>query len=100
MQSLIEQKFAAYADSDDECEVEDRRPSVFKFLLGKVKHKNVNRVDMIKLGRAHLRSLGDLGICKNLSICILPDNFISRFDALISCIGLTKLDLHGNQVQD
>lgn len=60
--------------------------------------KDLAQVFLLKLPNSHLRSIGDIGLCSNLTICILSNNFISRFDSLVGCMSLMKLDLHSNQV--
>ena len=53
----------------------------------------------MRLVNAHMRTIGDIGLCQNLRICILNNNYITRFDALVTCTQLVKLDLHSNQVK-
>jgi len=60
--------------------------------------KDVMEVQLIRLSRSHLRTVGDIGLCRNLTICILDNNYMTRFDALVACEFLLKLDLHSNQV--
>ena len=60
--------------------------------------KDLSRVKMINLGSARLKNVGELGLCNNLTICLLGNNHIKTSDGLISCTQLTRLDLHSNRV--
>ena len=60
--------------------------------------KDLCRVQLISLQHAHLRSVGDIGLCVNLRICILSHNYIGRLDGLAMCENLLKLDVSSNQV--
>ena len=62
------------------------------------KEKDLSQIFLIKLPLSHLKSVGDIGLCSNLTICILSNNYITRFDGLVGCLFLMKLDLHNNQV--
>lgn len=55
-------------------------------------------VGYLNVSSQQLSSLGALEMCVSLRICILPDNYITEFDALARCSNLWALDLHGNQV--
>ena len=78
---------------------DDKKQRTKSFLKCDEEEIDLSGVYMIKLPGAHLRTVGDIGLCRNLQICILSNNFILRFDALVSCNYLLKLDLHGNQVR-
>ena len=54
---------------------------------------------LIRLETCRVRLLGDIGMCYNLTVCILGDNYLAKFDALSECRHLFKLDLHSNQVE-
>ncbi|CAL1544608.1 unnamed protein product [Lymnaea stagnalis] len=60
--------------------------------------KDIDTFKLVCLTGVHLRSLGDVGVCSNLTICLLANNFIAKFDSLRNCRQLIKLDLHSNQV--
>ena len=60
--------------------------------------KDLGRVKMIDLGSARLKSVGELGLCRNLTICLLGNNHIKKIEGLISCTQLIRLDLHNNRV--
>ena len=60
--------------------------------------RKLSRIKLVKLVGVHMRSLGDVGMCSKLRICVLHNNFLSRFDAIGACKYLMKLDLHSNQV--
>ena len=60
---------------------------------------DLSNVYMVRLPNAHLRTVGEIGQCQHIRICILNNNFILRFEALDTCRQLVKLDLHGNQVR-
>ena len=91
--SFLEENFAP------EEERTESRQSVFKSLLdNQKKNRDLNQVFLIKLTHSHVRGLGDIGMCNNLTICILSNNYLTRFDALQNCVNLMKLDLHSNQV--
>ncbi|KAK3594593.1 hypothetical protein CHS0354_000386 [Potamilus streckersoni] len=62
------------------------------------KIRDVSQLLMVKLCGVHLRKIGDINLCVNLKICILSNNFITKFDGLAECKQLVKLDLHGNQI--
>ena len=64
----------------------------------KIKEKDLSQIFLLKLPISHVRTVGDIGLCSNLTICILSNNYITRFDALVGCLFLMKLDLHSNQV--
>ncbi|RDD38681.1 Leucine-rich repeat and IQ domain-containing protein 3 [Trichoplax sp. H2] len=65
-----------------------------------------NTIDGLKLDQAQyfnlrnrrLIEIGSLYLCDNLTVCILANNFIRTFDALIYCNNLQMLDVHGNQI--
>ena len=40
--------------------------------------KDLGRVKMIDLGSARLKSVGELGLCRNLTICLLGNNHIRK----------------------
>ena len=65
----------------------------------KPKEADVGDLLLLKLPHARLRGVGDIGLCTNLQICILHNNYITRFDALAPCTQLVRLDLHSNQVR-
>ncbi|GFS23191.1 leucine-rich repeat and IQ domain-containing protein 3 [Elysia marginata] len=74
-----------------------------KELLQRCKEQNPNSKDitdfqLIRLRGVHLRVLGDIGACTNLTICLLSNNFITKIDSLIACRQMIKLDLHSNQL--
>ncbi len=60
--------------------------------------KDLLQISNVILPYSHIRMLGDIGLCSNLTICILNNNFIPEIDSLASCKGLQKLDVHSNQV--
>ena len=70
-----------------------------KSILDKTrKDKDLSSVFLMRLSCSHLKSVGDIGLCQNLTICILNNNYIKRIEPLVSCLFLMKLDLHSNQV--
>lgn len=69
-----------------------------KFAAGKTP-KDLAQVQLIHLTSAHLRTVGDIGLCRNLKVCILSNNYIRRIDGLVTCEKLVKLDLGHNQVR-
>ena len=62
------------------------------------KEYDLGVINLIKLQQYRLRTVGELSLCRNLTICILSNNFIIKIDGLSSCVNLVKLDLHSNQV--
>ncbi|XP_077986870.1 uncharacterized protein LOC144441193 [Glandiceps talaboti] len=60
--------------------------------------ESLRSIKLVKLVGVHLRDIVGIYTCKRLQICILHSNYISRFDALIACPELIKLDLHSNQI--
>ena len=90
--SFLEQSFLPEDDEDND---------ILNLKLSRSnekKEKDLSQIFLIKLPLSHLKSVGDIGLCSNLTICILSNNYITRFDALIGCLFLMKLDLHSNQV--
>ena len=59
---------------------------------------DLSLVWLVRLESCRVRLLGDVGLCHNLTVCILGGNYLARFDALAECRNLFKLDLHSNQV--
>ncbi|XP_078687299.1 uncharacterized protein LOC144919665 isoform X1 [Branchiostoma floridae x Branchiostoma belcheri] len=55
-------------------------------------------IQIVRMTQAHLRNIGYIQSCTRLQVCILSNNYITRFDALAACTMLVKLDLHSNQV--
>lgn len=45
-----------------------------------------------------IRSVKDIYLCTNLTICILNNNYLNKIHALMQCRRLRKLDLHNNQI--
>lgn len=81
--------------------ITEQVPQKFTFVQTKVKVPNgdkLSRMALVKLTNLRLRTLGDISFCTNLQICILHSNFLDKFDALVACRQLVKLDLHSNQV--
>lgn len=62
------------------------------------KETDLQQVVMVNLSCLLLKNLDNVGSCRSLSVCILAENFISKIDALITCVHIVKLDLKGNQV--
>lgn len=62
------------------------------------KKRSLKEIHYIHLSFAHIRTLGHIQACKRLKICILHNNYLSRFSALSNCPELIRLDLHSNQV--
>lgn len=62
--------------------------------------KDVTKYQLVRLCGVHLRKIGDVMYCANLRVCILSNNFLTKFDGLASCKQLIKLDLHSNQLSD
>ncbi|XP_006816860.1 leucine-rich repeat and IQ domain-containing protein 3-like, partial [Saccoglossus kowalevskii] len=62
------------------------------------KSETLRSIQMVRLVGVHLRDIGCIYTCKRLRICILHSNYINKFDALIACPELVKLDLHSNQI--
>ena len=88
--SFIEQNFLEEKDKN-----EKQKPLLDGL---KKKEKDLGGICMIKLAHAHMRSVGDIGLCHSLRILILPNNHITKLESLACCNNLIKLDLHGNQV--
>lgn len=86
--SFIEKKFLPAGDSKEKSFLAEYNK----------KHKDLSGLRIVKLVGAHLRTVGDIGLCSQLRICILSNNYITRIDGLVPCRQLIKLDLHGNQV--
>ena len=53
---------------------------------------------VLRMSCSRLRGIGEISQCYSLRVCILNNNYIRRFDALVSCSQLVRLDLHSNQV--
>eukprot|EP00063_Salmo_salar_P030157 XP_014004992.1 PREDICTED: leucine-rich repeat and IQ domain-containing protein 3 isoform X1 [Salmo salar] len=62
------------------------------------KETDLQQVVMVNLSCLLLKNLDNVGSCRSLSVCILAENFISKIDALITCVHIVKLDLKGNQI--
>jgi len=62
------------------------------------KKKHLKDIDVLDLSHVHIRTLGHIQSCRHLKICILHNNYLTRFIALANCPGLVRLDLHSNQV--
>ena len=89
--SFLEREFFPNEEEDD----------ILAFKLSgerKTKERDLSQIFLLKLPISHLRTVGDIGLCSNLTICILSNNYITRFDSLVGCLFLMKLDLHSNQV--
>lgn len=91
--NYLEEKFL---DSEQNGRKSKRKISVLDKYENK--EKDLDEIQVVKLTHARLRNVGELGLCHRLSICILSNNYITRFDALVSCVNLIKLDLHSNQI--
>lgn len=60
--------------------------------------KELTQIRVVSLCGLHVRELRDIGICANLRVVDLSNNFLAKIEPLINCPHLLKLDLHGNQV--
>ncbi|XP_059143516.1 uncharacterized protein LOC131930870 [Physella acuta] len=60
--------------------------------------KDIRKFRIVCLNGLHLRTLGDIQACNNLTICLLANNYLTKFDSLVTCTQLIKLDLHSNQL--
>ncbi len=90
--SFLEENFAPEEDPGS-------GQSLFRSILDdNKKTRDLNQVFLIKLVDSHIRGLADIGMCNNLTICILSNNYLTRFDVLTNCVNLMKLDVHSNQV--
>nr|CAB3260801.1 uncharacterized protein LOC100176074 [Phallusia mammillata] len=73
------------------------------FLLDRCKTSNqqtrsLKEIEYIHLTNFHVRSLGHIQSCRHLRVCILHNNYLTRFNALENCPCLIRLDLHSNQI--
>ncbi|KAK0063567.1 leucine-rich repeat and IQ domain-containing protein 3 [Biomphalaria pfeifferi] len=59
---------------------------------------DVTKFRLISLAGIHIRNLGDIWCCSNLTICLLSNNYLTKIDSLAHCKHLIKLDLHSNQL--
>ncbi|ELT97561.1 hypothetical protein CAPTEDRAFT_143173 [Capitella teleta] len=83
----------------EEAEEEKEAPRLTSILdAPKERKKDPSRVLFVRLDHVRLRNVGELGICHQLTICVLSNNYITHFDALAPCVNLIKLDLHSNQI--
>ncbi|GCB76352.1 hypothetical protein scyTo_0020464, partial [Scyliorhinus torazame] len=64
------------------------------------KKKKLEEIVAVNLSEQFLKNLGSLPNCSALKICHLARNYITKFDALINCPNLIKLDLHGNHISE
>ena len=66
----------------------------------KLDHKatKLAHVALLRMSGMKLMDLGEVGACSRLRVCIMPGNYLTRFDILANCPELVKLDLHSNQV--
>uniref|UniRef100_H2YJZ8 Leucine-rich repeat and IQ domain-containing protein 3 n=1 Tax=Ciona savignyi TaxID=51511 RepID=H2YJZ8_CIOSA len=55
-------------------------------------------IEYIHLSHFHIRTLGHIQSCRHLRVCILNNNYLTRFSALENCPYLVRLDLHSNQI--
>ena len=63
---------------------------------------NKDRLDsiaLLDLSSLKLRKITAIGVCLNLTVCDLSDNYLEKFDGLRACKCLRKLDLHQNHVR-
>ncbi len=63
------------------------------------KASKLNHVALLNMSAMKLMDLGEVGACSRLKVCIMPGNYLTRFDVLANCHELVKLDLHSNQVR-
>ena len=77
----------------------EKKKRAKSFLDDEEDELDLSNVFLVRLPSAHLRTVGEIGLCRHIRICILSNNFIIRFDALDACQQLVRLDLHNNQVQ-
>ena len=60
---------------------------------------SLKEIRFIHLTDYRIRTLGHIQSCRYLTICILHNNYLTRFSALENCPHLKWLDLHSNQVR-
>ncbi|XP_033098701.1 uncharacterized protein LOC117102517 [Anneissia japonica] len=64
----------------------------------KTKADNLADVQLVQLRSVHLRDVGQIYLCANLTICSLANNYITKIDSLAYCQALIKLDVSSNQI--
>lgn len=60
--------------------------------------RSLREIDYLHLSHMHIRTLGYIQSCRHLKVCILSNNYLTRFHALANCRELVRLDLHSNQI--
>nr|XP_002130149.1 uncharacterized protein LOC100176074 isoform X1 [Ciona intestinalis] len=64
----------------------------------KTPNQSLRDIEYIHLSHFHIRTLGHIQSCRHLRVCILNNNYLTRFNALENCPHLVRLDLHSNQI--
>ena len=82
--------------ASNEKPIYDRKKSVLDKY--EIVEKDINVVKLINLDSGRIRLLGDVGMCINLTICLVGNNYLYSIDGLAGCRQLIRLDLHGNRV--
>lgn len=62
--------------------------------------RSLKEIDYLHLSHTHIRTLGYIQSCRHIRVCILSNNYLTRFNALANCPELVRLDLHSNQVSE
>ncbi|XP_076823082.1 uncharacterized protein LOC143469311 [Clavelina lepadiformis] len=60
--------------------------------------QSLHKIEYLHLAHFHVRTLGYIQSCRHLKVCILHNNYLTRFSALENCPHLIRLDLHSNQI--
>ncbi|XP_039270532.2 uncharacterized protein LOC120345171 [Styela clava] len=60
--------------------------------------RSLREIEYLQLSFMHIRTLGHIQSCRHLRVCILNNNYLTRFSALANCPELIRLDLHSNQI--